>query len=200
MRASTIVDRPHSPAEPLGARAWLQPSDALTRFDPPEALRLQAASQERPRVHYGYRIGTLSFLIPGGTGSEVVPLMNPAAIPNSPRWLRGVINLRGALVPVFDLASVLGLDIDQPGDSAHGPGAKPVFLVLDKGDHAAGILIDGFPRPLINLRAVVQLPPLPESLRNHVAAAYADNEAIWLELAHQGLLLELASRVERTVA
>lgn len=151
-------------------------------------------------MRYGYRIGTLSFLIPGGTGSEVVPLMNPAAMPNSPRWLRGVINLRGALVPVFDLAGVLGMDRDQPGDSAHGTGAKPVILVLDKGEHAAGMLIDGFPRPLIGLRTVIQLPPLPESLRDHVAAAYADDEAIWLELAHQGLLLELATRAERAVA
>lgn len=183
-----------------GAPTWLRPSQALERFEPPEAVRLEAVEKERSRVRYGYRVGTLSFLIPVGTGSEVVPLTKPAAIPNSPAWLLGVINLRGSLVPVFDLANVRGVGEDRTADRDNGPGTKPMILVLDKGDRAAGMLIDGFPLPLTGLRTVNQMPPLPEALRAHVGAAYASDEAIWLEMACEGLLLELGTMAERAAA
>jgi len=194
------VDRLHDPAQRAGSPAWLQPSEALRRFEPPEALRLQAAEEANSRVRYGYRVGGLSFLIPVGTGSEVVPPMNTAMIPNSPKWLLGVINLRSSLVPVFDLANALGTDEDRAADGGNASGRKRVILVLDKGERAVGVLIDGFPRPLTGLRAVTQLPQLPEVLRSHVATAYADDEAIWLEFAHEGFLLDFGTRAECATA
>lgn len=170
------------------------------RFQPPEAIRLQARDEGRSRVRYGYRVGTVSFLVPLATGSEVVPLLDPATLPNSPKWLRGMVNLRGSLVPVFDLASVLGVDEDRAGERGGGRATKPVILVLDKGERAAGFLIDGFPRALAGLRPVAQMPQLPEALTAYVAAAYADDESVWLEMAHEGLLLELGARVKHAAA
>ncbi len=158
------------------------------------------AEESRAHVRYGFRVGSLSFLIPWGTGSEVVPLVSPAAIPNSPKWLLGVVNLRGSLVPVFDLGKVLGVAVDRAAERANAPGTKSAILVLDKGERAAGLLIDGFPCRLVGLRPAPQLPALPEELRAHVSTACADDAEIWLELEYDGLLLELGAAATRAPA
>jgi len=194
------MDRSLDAAERPGARVWLRPSQALERFEAPEAPRLRMAEEGRSRLRYGYRVGSLSFLIPSGAGSEVVPLTSPAAIPNSPDWLLGVVNLRGSLAPVFDLAIVLGVGEDRAAGRDDGSGTKPMILILDKGERAAGVLIDDLPRPLTGLRPVAQVPQLPEALRAFVPAAYADDAGIWLELGYEGLLLELGARAERAAA
>ncbi len=40
---------------------------------------------------------------------EILDFVAPARLPNSPEWLRGVINLRGSVVPVVDLKRKFGM-------------------------------------------------------------------------------------------
>lgn len=194
------MDHPPNASNRSRGDVWLTPSQALERFEPPEPVRLQSAAETRKLVRYGYRVGTLCFLISSGTGSEVVPLTRPAPIPSSPRWLLGLVNLRGTLVPVFDVSHTFGLGGGVAAEPGNASVAKPMILVLDKGDRAAGLLINGFPCPLSGLRSVPQLPLLPEALRAHVAGAWADDTDIWLELGLEGLLLELGAKAERPAA
>lgn len=181
------------------APTWLEPSQALQRFAPAEPIRLQRTGAGDERQRYGFRIGTLSLLVPLGIGSEVLAWSPPAALPNSPGWLLGVINLRGALVPVFDLAPMFDGDADHATTAPDGPDARRMILVLDKGDRAAGLVIDGHPRPLRGMRATPQLPALPATLQAYVSAAWADDADVWLDFGHESLLLELAKTTGGTV-
>jgi len=94
-----------------------------------------------------------------------------------------MINLHGNLVPVCDLGRVLG------GDAAAGS-AKPMILVLDKGDKAAGFVIDGYPFAVTGLRQASQVPGLSELLRRHVTDTLATENEVWLEFDHEGFLEE----------
>ena len=167
--------------KPLGgdpsADRWLLPSAALNRFEPPTGMLFEAgAAQEWTR--YGYQIGTLSLLIGLATGSEVIPMPPLATIPNTPPGLRGMLNLRGNLVPVFDLLILLGLEEQEKT-------VKPMVLVLDQGDKAVGVIVDGFPQALSGMRKLQQLPQLPPKLEGCVPAGYVKEDMLWLEFDHE---------------
>ncbi|NOY71513.1 MAG: purine-binding chemotaxis protein CheW [Gammaproteobacteria bacterium] len=61
------------------------------------------------------------------------------ALPNTPDYVRGVINLRGTIVPIIDLRQRFGLDSIQYG-------ATTVVIVLkvlsDAGERIMGVVVD----------------------------------------------------------
>lgn len=57
---------------------------------------------------------------------EIVRAQDVTALPKAPALIEGVIDLRGAVVPVVDLARALGEDPVEPGPSAR--------IVLIEGD------------------------------------------------------------------
>ena len=56
-------------------------------------------------------------------------------VPHAPEYVRGVINLRGIVLPVIDLKARLGLGMTE-ASSAH------VIIVLESGTRITGILVD----------------------------------------------------------
>lgn len=56
-------------------------------------------------------------------------------IPHAPAFVRGVINLRGAVVPIVDLASRLGLDVPEPT-------ARNVIIITQIDGPIVGLLVD----------------------------------------------------------
>jgi twitching motility protein PilI len=172
---------------PSGAAAdWLSPSEALQRFSPPQDLLWHDAQQDKPDSRYGYRIGALRLLIKRSSGSEVLRGPAVSSLPGSVPWLLGIMNLRGSVVPVFDLASLLGV-------KAATSKRAPIVLVLDKGDDALGVVIDDFPQALKQLRPIVGMPQLPAQLQEHIAGAFIKDDDIWLDFQHQGFFRKLSS-------
>ncbi len=83
--------------------------------------------------------------------AEVVPVPVLTRLPGAPRWIRGVANWRGHVLPVVDLRPVL-----QVGEPALPSSARVV--VLSVADVEVGLLaeaVDG----LLEVPAEVPLPP-----------------------------------------
>ncbi len=57
------------------------------------------------------------------------------AIPHAPAWIRGVINLRGIIVPILDLRA-------RFGQGATEPTAMHVVVIIQTGSRTAGLLVD----------------------------------------------------------
>jgi purine-binding chemotaxis protein CheW len=57
------------------------------------------------------------------------------AIPQAPAWVRGVINLRGVIVPILDLRARFGMAPTEP-TSMH------VVVIVQTGGRTMGILVD----------------------------------------------------------
>lgn len=186
---NTIVDQRPGVAADQGE--WLSPTAALARFSAPAGSLAGATSSREETLRHGFRIGGIGLLVPAKTGTEVVVATQLARIPRGARALRGILNLRGNLIPVFDLNVAIGNAIaksSSPADRAQ----KSVVLVFGKGENAAGLLIDDFPMAVPGLRPAGQLGPLPDPLAAHVTGALATAEQIWLEFAHEGLFQVLA--------
>lgn len=167
----------------MSLRTGILPSEALNRYVPPEGFVSVSSDTKTEELRYGFRTANYSLLIHRGVGSEVVRMMPIAMVPAGPAWLRGIINLRGNLIPVCDLVRLLG----QENDIAK---RELMILVLDKGERAAGFLIDGHPHALTSLRPLNQIPVLPDLLSRYVEAAYSNENEIWLEFDYAGFLLE----------
>lgn len=161
--------------------ALKSPTEALTGFAPPAGFALGRAERQQPAAaRYGFRTGSLSMLIGHATGSEVMEARGIAPLPGADAWLAGMMNLRGTPVPVFDLCTALALP-------ANDASQKSMVLVLGKGEHAVGFLIDGLPRALTALRPI-DVPSLAPALAPFVPAAWSDGAGLWIEFDHLGFL------------
>ncbi|KAF0222681.1 MAG: Chemotaxis signal transduction [Rhodospirillaceae bacterium] len=74
-------------------------------------------------------------------------------LPNTPEYMRGVINLRGAIVPIFDLRSRFSGGLTQAS-------ARHVIIVVSVHDRVIGILVDAV-ADIITVSAA-DIQPVPE--------------------------------------
>jgi Chemotaxis signal transduction protein len=73
-------------------------------------------------------------------------------LPHVPDYVRGVINLRGIVLPVVDLKGKLGLGMTEAT-------AKHVIIVVADGNRTTGILVDAVSDIITVSNADVQPPP-----------------------------------------
>lgn len=73
-------------------------------------------------------------------------------LPHAPAHVRGVINLRGTVLPVVDLSTRLGMPPVE-GD------ARNVIIVVQVGSQPAGLLVDAVSDILALPRTELQPPP-----------------------------------------
>jgi len=79
------------------------------------------------------------------------------AIPQTPDYIRGVINLRGVVIPVLDLRNRLGLGTTEPS-------SRHVIVVIQYEDQVAGLLVDGVQETFRVDAAQLQPPPAMDSI------------------------------------
>lgn len=53
------------------------------------------------------------YAIPAACTREVMQWRQPRKLPGAPSWVEGVVNLRGSIIPVCDLANALNLRTDR---------------------------------------------------------------------------------------
>ncbi|MCA2979362.1 MAG: chemotaxis protein CheW [Myxococcaceae bacterium] len=85
--------------------------------------------------HVVFRLEAFRYALPLGAVREVVVAPERwTRVPRAPRVVRGVMNLRGRVVPVVDLRELL----DAPRPAAGGPGR---VVLLDRGRAELGLLV-----------------------------------------------------------
>jgi purine-binding chemotaxis protein CheW len=82
-----------------------------------------------------FRIGDQEFCVNIMSVREIRGWTPATAMPNSPSYMKGVINLRGAVLPIVDLSLRLGM---KPAD----PTARHVIIVAQMKRKVVGLLVD----------------------------------------------------------
>jgi twitching motility protein PilI len=83
--------------------------EALRELQARLAKRLQAAQTEGMSVSWlAVKAGGHNYLLPLGQSGEIVALSNLQTVPYSNAWFKGVVNIRGGLFGVVDLAGFVG--------------------------------------------------------------------------------------------
>ena len=73
-------------------------------------------------------------------------------LPQTPSYMRGVINLRGAVLPIMDLAARLDLTVNAIS-------ARSVIIVVKVGERLIGLLVDAVSDILSVTSDLIQAPP-----------------------------------------
>lgn len=106
--------------------------------------------QEVAQPYFGFSINGEELVVSARHFCEVFTDVPIAPLPNAPKMLLGLVNLRGSLLPVYQLHDHLSADPVANGasTSAQKNSRKKIVLVVGKGDRAVGLLIDGLPSSL----------------------------------------------------
>lgn len=144
-------------------------------FDPSQGVIDDSQSLN---LRFGFRLGEISFLINKFTICEVVKRPTIYSMPNTPSWIQGLINLRGILVPVFDIKKQL----NQTNDDKN----SDILLVIDKGERAFATYIDALPNSIdIDNEILIKTKTpadTPDLLKKYVIEAFLLEQEIWIEI------------------
>ena len=99
-----------------------------------------------------FRIGAQEFCVDIMAVREIRGWTAATALPRSPVFVRGVINLRGAVLPIIDLASRLGFASTEPTD-------RHAIIVAQIGTQMVGLLVDAVSDILTVTDDIIQPPP-----------------------------------------
>ncbi|MBT9447443.1 MAG: chemotaxis protein CheW [Hyphomonadaceae bacterium] len=109
------------------------------------------ASSDR-RELISFCIGEQEFCVDIMAVREIRGWTPATPLPQTPGYIRGVINLRGAVLPVMDLAARMGLPPVQPS-------ARSVIIVVKVAERLIGLLVDAVSDILSITDENIQPPP-----------------------------------------
>ncbi|HPA37119.1 MAG TPA: chemotaxis protein CheW [Phenylobacterium sp.] len=97
----------------------------------------QIVSQSNGARHelIAFRIGDQEFCVDIMQVREIRGWTQATPLPRAPAYVRGVINLRGAVLPIVDLGARLGLTTGEPS-------ARHVIMVVNQGGRTIGLLVE----------------------------------------------------------
>ena len=95
----------------------------------------RAAIGENTQQFITFTLGEEEYGIDIMVVREIKGWTNTTMIPNAPAHVRGVINLRGVIVPIFDLRARFGVGLTVP-TSMH------VVIIVAAGSRTVGLLVD----------------------------------------------------------
>jgi purine-binding chemotaxis protein CheW len=130
--------------------------------DTPATIRLAA------RELIAFRIGRQEFCVDIMSVREIRGWTPATPLPRAPGFMKGVINLRGAVLPIVDLGARLGLATSEPT-------ARHVIMVAHIGGRTVGLLVDAV-SDIIQLtdEAIQQTPDVAsDQVRTFVKGIFA---------------------------
>ncbi len=99
-----------------------------------------------------FRIGPQEFCVDIMAVREIRGWTPTTPLPHAPAFIRGVVNLRGAVLPVVDLGVRLGLPPSEPTE-------RHAIIVAQVGRQVIGLLVDAVSDILTVGDEAIQPPP-----------------------------------------
>ncbi|MEA2154236.1 MAG: purine-binding chemotaxis protein CheW [Solirubrobacteraceae bacterium] len=79
-----------------------------------------------------FSLGEEEYALPITHVQEIIRYTEPRGVASQTPWVKGVISLRGKIVPVYDLASRLNLDVTSVASK---------IVMVESGDQMAGVIV-----------------------------------------------------------
>ena len=83
----------------------------------------------------GFMIGDEEYAVPILSIQEIIKPFSWTRVPQVPKYVLGVFNLRGAVIPLIDLRTKFGLPLKNQSEDTR-------FIVMRNGNDVAGFVID----------------------------------------------------------
>ena len=96
-------------------------------------------------MYLTFAVAEETYGVPIGIVTEIVGMQRVMSVPDVPRYIKGVINLRGKVIPLMDVRLRFGM-------AERGYDERTVVIVLEVGGAPVGLIVDG-------VSEVVDIPP-----------------------------------------
>lgn len=103
----------------------------------------------------GFIIGDEEYAVPILSIQEIIKPFPWTRVPQVPKHVVGVFNMRGAVIPLIDLRLKFGISAKKQGDETR-------FIVMRDGDEVAGFIIDRLTMAIRIKKS--DIGPAPESM------------------------------------
>ncbi len=141
------------PRKPTPPPAAGPAPEALLHFADQVATAAAPAPAPEPELQLvAFELDREEFGVPIGQVREVVRVSHVSRVPQAPPHIRGVVNLRGRILPVVELRTRLGL---PPAEL--GPRSR--ILIVEVYGRTLGLLVDAVSRVVRVPRSAVVPPP-----------------------------------------
>jgi purine-binding chemotaxis protein CheW len=128
-----------------------------------------------PRQLVVFTLGTEEYALPIQQVHEIIRYAEPRSVASRADWVRGVISLRGRIVPVYDLAARLGLASELTEQTK--------IVIVEAGSETAGVIVDGVEEVLTVEDAQLQEAPGADTTLIESIAKIGDRLVVLLKLA-----------------
>lgn len=81
-----------------------------------------------------FTLGAEHYALPIQAVNEIIRYAEPRSVASRTDWVRGVISLRGRIVPVYDVAARLGVTSELTEQSK--------IVIVEAGAETAGLIVD----------------------------------------------------------
>lgn len=85
-----------------------------------------------------------------GAVREIIPARRPTRLPGAGPYVSGLVNVRGTIVTVLDLAARLGVASDEGPDASRGVGS---IVLIEHGVKVVGVAVE----EVLDVRRVAEL-------------------------------------------
>jgi purine-binding chemotaxis protein CheW len=130
-----------------------------------------------------FSLGSEEYALPIGTVHEIIRFTEPRAVASEMPWIRGVIGLRGKIIPIFDLAARMGLE-----PTGGEPGK--IVIVSSPGGQV-GVMVDDVDE-VLTVEAE-QLEDVPTANRDSIEAIAKIDDRLVVLLNADGLFAREAA-------
>ena len=110
-------------------------TDTTSTMEPSASPPMTTPDPARVLELLTFRCGGQAYAVDIMSVREIRCWSEPTPLPHAPSYMRGMVNLRGSVLPVMDLAQRLGRDAttDDP---------RNVIIVMQKGSRVNGLLVE----------------------------------------------------------
>jgi purine-binding chemotaxis protein CheW len=130
-----------------------------------------------------FSLGSEEYALPIGAVHEIIRYTEPRSVASEDAWIRGIIGLRGKIIPIFDLAA--RMELDRAGSE---PG-KIVIVETPAGQ--VGVMVDEVEEVLTV--GPEQLVAVPTANRDSIEAIAKIEDRLVILLNPEGLFRRSAA-------
>ncbi|AHF68852.1 MULTISPECIES: chemotaxis protein CheW [Pseudomonas] len=139
--------------------------------------------------HLSFRVRDAAYALPIDLVREIIEYDEVTSVPMMPAFIHGVINLRGNVVPVLDLAARFGFELTTPGKRTC---IVIIELTLEDLYQRIGLVVDAVDAVLdIDPQQVVPAPPFGAGIRTDFIAGMARRDQTFTIILNIAQVLSL---------
>jgi purine-binding chemotaxis protein CheW len=130
-----------------------------------------------------FSLGNEEYALPIGSVHEIIRYTEPRTVASDAAWIRGVIGLRGKIIPIFDLAARMELE---------NVGSEPgKIVIVEAGTGQVGVMVDEVEEVLTV--SSEQLEDVPSAASDAIEAIAKIEDRLVILLNPAGLFAATAS-------